>query len=146
MVTSSPERQTQVRTRYPDTTVLGSVDYLLTRMDDIDLVVVSTPNSTHVPIADAVLSCGRPVVVDKPVTPSVDATRQLAAVAESMGTTVVPFHNRRWDGDFRTVQAAVASGELGPCIPSNRATSVGNRRSIPAGRGKMIRSRALASV
>jgi scyllo-inositol 2-dehydrogenase (NADP+) len=114
VVTSDPDRRAAVLTRYPDTDLVHSVEDLLARLDDIDLVVVSTPNSTHQAIAEAVISRRRPVVVDKPVTATAVGTRQLAALAESNGTTIIPFQNRRWDGDFRTVVALVRSGELGP--------------------------------
>ena len=83
------------------------------RLDDVDLVVVSTPNATHAGLAEAVLSQGKPVVVDKPVTPSAAATRRLATIAEERDTWVVPFQNRRWDGDFRTVVDLLQRDALG---------------------------------
>jgi scyllo-inositol 2-dehydrogenase (NADP+) len=113
VVTANPGRRTAVLARYPDTSLVGTVQDLLARLDDIDLVVVSTPNSTHMAIAEAVLLRRRPMVVDKPVTATADGTRQLAALAESVGTTIIPFQNRRWDGDFRTVLALLRSGDLG---------------------------------
>jgi predicted dehydrogenase len=114
VVTANPERRAAVATRYPGTGVVSDVDTLLDRLDDVDLVVVSTPNSTHAAVANAVLKRGRPVVVDKPVTPTSDETRALAALAAAHGTAVVPFQNRRWDGDFRTVVELVVSDALGP--------------------------------
>jgi scyllo-inositol 2-dehydrogenase (NADP+) len=113
VVTTDPDRRAALLARYPDTDLVHSVEDLLIRLDDIDLVVVSTPNSTHMAIAEAVISRRRPVVIDKPVTATAVGTRQLAALAESNGTTIIPFQNRRWDGDFRTVVALVRSGDLG---------------------------------
>jgi predicted dehydrogenase len=49
------------------------------------------------------------VVVDKPVAPTAAQARDLAALAADRGTVVVPFQNRRWDGDFLTV-SQVATG------------------------------------
>jgi scyllo-inositol 2-dehydrogenase (NADP+) len=113
VVTSDASRRAAVLARYPDTELVHSVEDLLVRLDDIDLVVVSTPNSTHMAITEAVLSHRRPVVVDKPVATTAVGTRQLAALAESNGTTIIPFQNRRWDGDFRTVAALLRGGDLG---------------------------------
>jgi scyllo-inositol 2-dehydrogenase (NADP+) len=113
VVTANAERRAAVLARYPGTVVAGTVEDLLGRLDDVDLVVVSTPNSTHAGIAEAVISRNRPVVVDKPATATADGTRQLAALAESAGTAIIPFQNRRWDGDFRTVVALVESDALG---------------------------------
>jgi scyllo-inositol 2-dehydrogenase (NADP+) len=113
VVTANPDRRSVLRARYPDTRLIGSVEDLLARLDDIDLVVVTTPNSTHEGIAEAVLSRRRPVVVDKPVTATTAGTRRLAELAKAFGTTVIPFQNRRWDGDFRTVVSLLQGGELG---------------------------------
>ena len=113
VVTANPDRRTAVLARYPDTSLAGSVEDLLVRLDDIDLVVVSTPNSTHKEIAEAVISRRRPVVVDKPVTTTAAETRRLADLAEAQGTTIIPFQNRRFDGDFRTVVSLLGSGDLG---------------------------------
>jgi scyllo-inositol 2-dehydrogenase (NADP+) len=114
VVSANADRRSAVLARYPDTSLAGSVEELLIRLDDIDVVVVSTPNSTHSDIAESVLSRHRPVVVDKPVAATAEAARRLAALAETVGTTIIPFQNRRWDGDFRTVESRLRSGELGP--------------------------------
>jgi predicted dehydrogenase len=113
VVTSDRQRQSAVRARYPKTAVMRSFDDLLDRIDEVDLVVLSTPNRTHVDLAEAVLSRGRDVVVDKPVAPSSAEARRLVDVAAKAGRLMVPFHNRRWDGDFRTVSAVLRSGRLG---------------------------------
>jgi scyllo-inositol 2-dehydrogenase (NADP+) len=113
VVTANAERRLAVLSRYPGTDVLARAEDLLNRLGDFDLVVVSTPNATHAGLAEAVLSQGKTVVVDKPVTPTVDATRRLATLAQERGTWVVPFQNRRWDGDFRTVEDLLRSHDLG---------------------------------
>jgi scyllo-inositol 2-dehydrogenase (NADP+) len=51
---------------------------------------VTTPNATHVPLAMAVLRCGRHLVVDKPVVPSAEEARAVAAVAADQGAGVHP--------------------------------------------------------
>jgi scyllo-inositol 2-dehydrogenase (NADP+) len=113
VVTQSPQRQSQVLARYPRTQIYQSVEDLFRDLDDVDLVVISTPNATHAAIAREVLAGGLPVVVDKPVAPSVEEIRDLAALAKATGTAIVPYQNRRFDGDFRTVEALLVSGELG---------------------------------
>jgi predicted dehydrogenase len=81
--------------------------------DDIDLVVIATPNNTHTPLARAALLAGKAVVVDKPFALDADEARSLVELAESRGQLLSVFHNRRWDGDFLTVQALLRSGQLG---------------------------------
>jgi scyllo-inositol 2-dehydrogenase (NADP+) len=69
----------------------------------IDLVVISTPNRTHFPLAEAALRAGKHVVIDKPFTVSLDEADTLIALARGQGRMLTVFHNRRWDGDFLTV-------------------------------------------
>ena len=79
----------------------------------IQLVVIATPNDTHHALAKAALQAGKHVVVDKPFTLSVAEARELAQLAEARGLLLTVFHNRRWDADFLTLQALIASGRLG---------------------------------
>jgi scyllo-inositol 2-dehydrogenase (NADP+) len=113
VVTANDSRRRELLSRYPGTDVLRRAEDLLDHLGEIDLVVISTPNATHAPLAEAVLTHGKPVVVDKPVTPTAEATRRLARLAEAHDTSVVPFQNRRWDGDFRTVVELVRQSRLG---------------------------------
>src|SRR5581483_11377022 len=57
-----------------------------------------------------------PVVCDKPFTPDAPSARALVAAAERSGVPLAVYQNRRWDADFRTVRALVASGALGEVI------------------------------
>ncbi|WP_313534502.1 oxidoreductase [Sphingomonas sp.] len=82
----------------------------------IELVIVSTPNASHFPLAKAALDAGKHVVIDKPLTPTVAEAEALIALAETQGRLLVPFHNRRWDSDFLAVQALVESGRLGEIL------------------------------
>lgn len=81
--------------------------------EDIDLVVVPTPNDTHHPLACAALRAGKHVVVDKPFTLDLAQARELEALAAQCGRLLSVFHNRRWDGDFLTARELIASGRLG---------------------------------
>ena len=113
VVTTDPERRAAAAHRYPDTRLVARLEELLRRPEDWDLVVVSTPNSTHFALAEAVLEAGIAVVVDKPVSPTSSEAERLAAQAERRGVSVIPYHNRRWDGDFMTVRELIATGRLG---------------------------------
>jgi predicted dehydrogenase len=79
----------------------------------VDVVVVASPNRTHVPLARAALDAGLPVVVDKPLAATVAEARALVAHAAARGRLLTVFQNRRWDGDFLTVGRLLAEGALG---------------------------------
>ncbi|WP_460066100.1 Gfo/Idh/MocA family protein [Streptomyces sp. YKOK-I1] len=113
VVTSNPERQDQARTEFPDVRLTATAEELLARADELDLVVVASPNRTHVPLATAALKAGLAVVVDKPVAGTAAEARGLAALADERGLLLSVFQNRRWDNDFLTLRALLADGELG---------------------------------
>ncbi|MFF4830708.1 Gfo/Idh/MocA family oxidoreductase [Streptomyces sp. NPDC001315] len=113
VVTSNPERQEQARAEFPDVRVAATSDELFDRADDLDLVVIASPNKTHVPLATAALKAGLPVVVDKPIAGTAAEARELAALAEERGLLLSVFQNRRWDNDFLTLRKLIDEGELG---------------------------------
>lgn len=80
-------------------------------LEEVDLLVVATPNSSHVELAVAGLEAGKHVVVDKPLAVTAADARR---IVEAGPHRVTVFHNRRWDGDFLTVQRLVREGALGP--------------------------------
>ena len=79
----------------------------------VQLIVISTPNDQHFPLAKAALEAGKHVVIDKPFTVSVAEADALIAIARERNLVLTAFHNRRWDGDFLTVRKLVESGRLG---------------------------------
>lgn len=105
----------QARASYPDARVVFDLQELL-KDEDVRVVVIASPNSTHAQFAAEVLEADRDVVVDKPfATSSVDAEK-LIALAKERGRVLTVFHNRRWDGDFLTVQSLVEGGTLGRLV------------------------------
>ena len=60
VVTGSPERQAEAAARYPGVRLIGAIDKALDQLNDVDLVVVSTPNGSHAVVAEAALRRGPP--------------------------------------------------------------------------------------
>ncbi len=79
----------------------------------IDLVVIASPNRFHVEQTRMALAAGKHVVCDKPLAQTSREVRSLMTASAAAQRLVVPFQNRRWDADFRTVQELVRSGRLG---------------------------------
>ncbi|MFI8183003.1 Gfo/Idh/MocA family oxidoreductase [Actinacidiphila glaucinigra] len=113
VVTSNPERQAQARAEYPDARLADNPDELWKRAGELDLIVVASPNRTHVPLATAALEAGLAVVVDKPVAGTAAEAHALADLAEERGLLLSVFQNRRWDNDFLTLRGLLEGGELG---------------------------------
>jgi predicted dehydrogenase len=93
--------------------VVHADPHALIAAEDIDLVVIATPNETHAPLARAAIAAGKHVVIDKPFTLDLDEARGLVGLAEDRGVLLSVFHNRRWDSDFLTVRAAIDAGVVG---------------------------------
>ncbi len=102
----------QAAEAYPQARILRSPEAAFAD-PDIDLVVVATPNDTHEALAHAALAAGKHVVVDKPVAATSSAILALAEAARTAGKLLIPFHNRRWDGDFLTLQGLLREEKLG---------------------------------
>ena len=100
--------------RYPDVEFVRSVDEMLSRK--IDLVVVATPNTSHHPITKQCLLAGRHVVVDKPFTPTLGEAQELVQIAKRQQRIVTVYQDRRYTGDFATVQQVVSEGALGRVV------------------------------
>jgi predicted dehydrogenase len=100
---------------YPAAKIVRSMDEMLGDAS-IEVVVVSTPNETHFRMAIAALEAGKHVVIDKPFAATSDEAAELGRVAKSKGVHVIPFHNRRWDGDFVTVKKLLAEKAVGRLV------------------------------
>ena len=63
--------------------------------ENVDAVIVTTPNRFHEPIAVAALEAGRHVLVEKPLAHTLESAERIArAAAESDAICMVGFHNR----------------------------------------------------
>jgi scyllo-inositol 2-dehydrogenase (NADP+) len=100
---------------YPSARVLRSVDEAL-KDAAVQLIVVGTPNETHFALARQALLAGKHVVIDKPFAATSVEAKELKELAEKQGVVLAPFHNRRWDGDFRTVQRLLAEEAVGRLV------------------------------
>jgi scyllo-inositol 2-dehydrogenase (NADP+) len=84
--------------------------------DDVDLIVVASPNDTHYRLGRAALEAGKHVVIDKPFALSAAEADELIALARSRGLLLGAFQNRRLDGDFLALKRVLRDGELGEVL------------------------------
>lgn len=113
---ASVERNTnRCEELYAGVTTHRSLEELLAA-DAADLIVITTPNEFHFPMAMQCLEAGKHVVVDKPVTIFSHEAEELSKLAEKKGLICSVFHNRRYDGDFMTLQKLVREGDLGDLV------------------------------
>ena len=113
VMTNDPARRRALAKGYPDTRIVDTIDALLALTPQLDLIAISSPNASHFPLACAAMEAGKHVVVDKPFSATSAQARALGALAARVGKLAMPFHNRRWDGDFLTVQQLIREHTLG---------------------------------
>lgn len=78
-----------------------------------DVVDVTTPTPTHLPIARAALAGGAHVICEKPLARTTAEAEQLVAEAREAGRLLRPAHVVRWFPAYAAAKAAVDAGELG---------------------------------
>jgi scyllo-inositol 2-dehydrogenase (NADP+) len=100
---------------FPHADIYPSVEELL-KDSTIRLVVVATPNATHLPIARQCLLADRDVVIDKPFALSSGEAAELIQLARSRKRLLSVYQNRRWDGDFLTVRKLLDGDRLGRLV------------------------------
>jgi len=116
IVTSNRERQAQACAVHPDALVVPTADHVWDAAAKHDLVVISTPNRTHAPLAFQALAAGLPVVIDKPFATTAAEGLQIIAAARASGLWVSPYQIRRWDSELLTLQRLIRAGDLGDVL------------------------------
>src|SRR5271157_3926161 len=110
------ERSTdKAAVRYPDIAIYRTLEAML-EDPSLGLVVITTPNRTHFQFARQALEAGRNIVVDKPLAVASAQVAELMALAAERNLLLIPFHNRRWDSDFQTVEKLLHEGSLGRLV------------------------------
>jgi len=101
--------------RYPYVRIVRSFEELI-KIEELELVVVNTPDSTHYQYARLALEAGKHVIVEKPFTSTEKEGRELIRIAEQNGLMLSVYQNRRWDSDFLTVKDILDKGLLGRVV------------------------------
>ncbi|MVN92499.1 Gfo/Idh/MocA family oxidoreductase [Mucilaginibacter aquatilis] len=103
---------------YPDVISYDSIEAILAD-NEIELIIVNTPNYLHYEHARQALLAGKSVLVEKPVTATSAQLFELFDIAKQKGLHVLVYQNRRWDSDFLSVKDIIESGRLGELIEVN---------------------------
>lgn len=81
--------------------------------DDIDAVIVATPDFWHMPITIAALNAGKDVYVEKPMAIKVDEANEALRVAREKKRVVQVGTQRRSDGGYKAAAKVYQTGVLG---------------------------------
>lgn len=81
--------------------------------DDVDAVVVATPDHTHEELVTASLRAGKPTFAEKPLAISTAACDRILATARATGTRLYVGHNMRHFPMVRQMKALIDEGAVG---------------------------------
>ena len=95
----------------PNAQIVRSFDELLT--DEIDLVIITTPNQTHYDMAKATILAGKHVLVEKPLVPTAAQALELDTLAKQQNVVLSVYQNRRWDAAAATARTVLEQGLIG---------------------------------
>ncbi len=102
-------------TLYQDARIVRTYQELLDD-DRIELIIVNTPDSLHYDMTRQALQAGKHVVTEKPFVQLSVRGKELIDLSKKQGRLLSVFQNRRWDGDFLTIQKILDEGLLGRLV------------------------------
>lgn len=108
------QRNAQKETKHTYT-VVNTLEEILND-PAIELVIVNTPNESHYSYTREALQAGKHVIVEKPFTVTSKEADDLISLAKKQNKILTVFQNRRWDGDFLTVQKVVENKLVGKLV------------------------------
>jgi predicted dehydrogenase len=106
-------------------------DDALFASDDIEAVVICTPNYQHRDLTIAALRAGKHVLVERPLALDPGGVSEVVAAAEASGLTLLMGMHHRYRPDVAALRAFIAGGELGEL--GSARIDILNRR-VPSGR------------
>lgn len=81
--------------------------------EEIDIVLVATPNDFHKGLVKRCLGAGKNVICEKPVGLNADELVEMMDAAKQSGKLFSIHQNRRWDKDYRIIKEIVDKNLLG---------------------------------
>jgi len=107
----SLEKKAAAHQDFPNAVIVNSINELV--VEDLDLIVVASPNEFHSEHALASIRAGINTVVDKPMGRDYYEALSLYDAAEQSGVLLTVFFNRLWDSDSLTIKKIIEQGEIG---------------------------------
>ncbi|WP_213818901.1 oxidoreductase [Garciella nitratireducens] len=115
IVTSNEEKAKVAQKKYHGLKIYHTAETLL-EDPQVELVVITIPNTYHAKMVEKALLAGKHVVVDKPFTIYSKEADSLIQLAKEKGKILTVYQNRRWDSDFLTIQKILQGNFLGNLV------------------------------
>ena len=100
---------------YPQIKSFDTLEEMLAD-ENIELVIVNTPNATHFDYARKALLARKHVIVEKPFVINSEEGKALVDLAARQQKKIAVYHNRRYDSDIELVKKVVDEKWLGDIV------------------------------
>ena len=84
--------------------------------EQLDFVDIVTDVNSHAMLARLAADHGLPAICQKPLAPSLEAAKEMAAYADVASTALYVHENWRWQAPLRRVKEIIDSGQLGTIV------------------------------
>ena len=101
-------------------------------MDDVDAVILTTPNPLHEAQIAQVAAAGKHVFCEKPLGLTADSARRSVEACEDAGVQLGIGHERRFEPAMLALRAALDEGDLGTVMHAEAAFSHDKLIGVPA--------------
>ena len=93
--------------------VFKSIQEMITHGSKPEAAIVCTPNSTHVPVSKELFAAGIHVLVEKPMSTTIQDGRDLIEAAKISGKHLLVGHHRRFNPYITAAKQALSSAIIG---------------------------------
>lgn len=87
--------------------------YELIALPDLDGIVICSPTDTHADYVEKAAKAGKQIFCEKPLDLSLDRVREVTAIVEEAGVSLMLGFNRRFDPEFKKIRELVVNGSIG---------------------------------
>jgi scyllo-inositol 2-dehydrogenase (NADP+) len=113
------ERNTKTAAKfYPDVVSYDRLEDILND-ENIELIVINSPNNLHYEHARTSLLSGKHVLVEKPVSVNLEELSELLRIAKQKNRHLFVYQNRRWDSDFQSVVQILENKVIGRLVEAH---------------------------
>ncbi|MCK3658075.1 oxidoreductase [Pasteurellaceae bacterium Pebbles2] len=98
----------------PEVKIVREFEQLLS--EDIDLVIITTPNQTHYDMVKQAILAKKHVLVEKPLVATSAQATELITLAQANNVVLYVYQNRRWDSHIATAKQILAQNLLGEIV------------------------------
>ena len=109
---SRVERHPQISKIYPEISIYSDSSDLISNVA-IDAVVIATPVFSHYRLAKEALLAGKHVLLEKPMTSSVDESKELIEIAKSKNLVLMVDHTFLYTGAVQKMKELIDGNQIG---------------------------------